>query len=80
MEEVMEIELYYAYASHWDNIEFPIYQLSDGTYICIEYSSNHKVYSMGTYTKEEFIEQGFIKYEDYNYLFEDLTKDMLGIN
>ena len=68
------IELNNAYVSHWDNIEFPIYELSDGCYLCIAYSTNHSMYSIDTYTKQEFIEQGFEKEEGCNNLFENLTR------
>ena len=60
-EKEFEVELNVPYASGWDNVELPILQLSDGSYLCISYSMNHKVYSIDTYTKEEFIEQGFEK-------------------
>ena len=72
----MEIKLNKVYASHWDNIEYPILELSDGSYLCICYEYSHKVYSVNTYTKEEFIEQGFIESNDYDDIFEFLTREM----
>jgi hypothetical protein len=78
----MEIKLNRAYVSHWDNIRYPIFKLADGSYLCISYSSNHRCYSMNTYTKEEFIEQGFGE-DEYCYcdeLFENLTRqDIIGL-
>lgn len=74
----MEIKLNTAYyASHWDNIQYPILELSDGAYLCISYSSNHKCCSINTYTKEEFIEQGFSEdeYNYYDYIFDRLTAE-----
>lgn len=68
----MEIELNKAYVSGWDNIEFPIFKLSDG-YVCITYSQNHCVYNINFYTEQEFVEQGFERAEYEDSLFEDLT-------
>lgn len=69
----MKIELNRAYTSSWDNIQYPIFKLSDGAYLCITYSSNHKCYSINTYTVEEFIEQGFQEDDYCDELFENLT-------
>lgn len=69
----MKIKLNRAYVSHWDNIEYPIFKLSDETYLCITYSSNHKCYHISTYTEGEFIEQGFHEDDDCDVLFEHLT-------
>lgn len=71
----MEIKLNRAYTSLWDNIQYPIFELSDGAYLCITYSSNHKYYDVNTYTKEEFIEQGFQEDDYCDDLFENLTRN-----
>ena len=73
----MEVKLNKAYVSYWDNIEYPIFQLADGSYLCIAYSSNHKNYYIDVYTEEEFIEQGFSE-DEFGYCdeyFESLTKE-----
>lgn len=75
----MEIKLNRAYIATWDNIQYPIFRLADGAYLCITYSSNHKVYSLNTYTKEEFIEQGFVEDEYSNEIFENLTEKDLAL-
>ena len=69
----MEIKLNTAYTSRWDNIQYPIFELADGSYLCITYSSNHKTYHINIYTKEEFIEQGFDEDDSCNDLFEELS-------
>ena len=71
----MEIKLNKAYSSLWDNIQYPIFELSDSSYLCITYSINHKCYGINVYTKEDFLDQGF--HEDiYNdYIFENLTEE-----
>lgn len=74
----MEIKLNKAYASNWDNIEYPILELSDGSYLCICYEYSHKVYSVNTYTVEEFIEQGFKECNSYDDIFECMTRKMFG--
>lgn len=73
----MEVKLNRAYVSHWDNIEYPIFKLADGAYLCIAYSSNHKCYSINTYTEEEFVEQGFREdeYYDCDELFWNLRRE-----
>ena len=71
----MEIILNRAYTSCWDNIQYPIFELVDGAYLCITYSSNHKCYHINIYTKEEFIEQGFQEDEYCDELFENLSKE-----
>lgn len=73
----MEVKLNKTYVSHWDNIEYPIFQLADGSYLCIAYSSNHKNYYIDIYTKEDFIEQGFSEDESgyCDELFENLTRE-----
>lgn len=73
--EDIEIKLNRAYVSHWDNIQYPIFELSDGSYLCITYSSNHKCYHINTYTKEKFVEQGFQEDDYCDELFENLTID-----
>ena len=55
----MEIKLNRAYSSKWDNIEYPIYRFTDGSYLCIAYSCNHGNYYLNRYTEEELAEQGF---------------------
>lgn len=70
----MEVKLNRAYTSLWDNIQYPIFELADGSYLCISYSSNHKCYHVNTYTKEEFIEQGFEEDDYCDELFENLTR------
>ena len=78
----MKIKLNRAYVSHYDNIEYPIFKLSDGSYLCIAYSNSHDCYFINTYTKEKFIEQGFSKdkYYDCDELFWNLTKeDIIGL-
>ena len=70
----MEIKLYRAYSGGWDNIEYPIYQLSDGSYLCIAYSSNHKNYYIDVYTKEDFIEQGFSEEPYCDDVFENIIR------
>lgn len=69
----MEVKLNRAYVSYWDNIQYPIFELADGAYLCITYSSNHKCYHINAYTKEEFIEQGFREDDYCDDLFENLT-------
>ena len=71
----MYIKLNRAYTSLSDNIQYPIFELADRAYLCITYSSNHKCYHINTYTKEEFIEQGFQEDDYCDDLFENLTKD-----
>ena len=73
--EDIEIKLNRAYVSSWDNIQYPIFELSDGAYLCITYSSNHKCYHINTYTKEELIEQGFQEDDYCDDLFENLTRE-----
>ena len=75
----MEIELYKAYSSRYDNIEFPIYQLSDQSYLCISYSCNHKCYNLNIYTEKDFVEQGYQREEYNDYIFENITKYDIGI-
>lgn len=75
----MEILLNRAYISTWDNIQYPIFKLTDDAYLCITYSSNHSVYSLNTYTKEEFVEQGFVEDEDSDEIFERLTEKDLAL-
>lgn len=71
----MEIKLNRAYTSYWDNIQYPIFKLSDGAYLCITYSSNHKCYGINTYTVEEFVEQEFQEDDYCDELFENLTAE-----
>jgi hypothetical protein len=73
-----EVELNEPYASGWDNVELPIFELSDGSYLCIAYSQNHNIYSIDTYTKEEFIEQGFERSDWANCYFEDMKREHFG--
>lgn len=74
----MEVKLNRAYVSYYDNIQYPIFELSDGAYLCITYSISHKCYHINIYTVEEFIEQEF-KEDDYcDDLFENLTKEEFG--
>lgn len=73
----MEIKLNKAYSSHWDNVQYPIFKLSDESYLCISFSRNHGVYCINTYTKEDFIEQGFEEDEYFDDYFENLTKDSI---
>lgn len=75
----MEIELNRAYISHWDNIQYPIFELSDGSYLCIAYSCNHKCYYVNIYTKEDFIEQGFHEDNSFDEFFNDLTAKNIGL-
>lgn len=75
----MEIKLNRAYVSHWDNIQYPILKLSDDSYLCVTYSSNHKNYYINTYTEEEFIEQGFHEDEYCDEIFENLTREDVNI-
>ena len=70
----MEVKLNKAYASHWDNVEYPIFKLADGSYLCVAYSCNHKNYYMNVYTEEDFIEQGFEEDDYCDDIFENLTK------
>ena len=70
----MEIKLNRAYSSGWDNIEYPIYQLSDESYLCIAYSRNHKCYYIDVSTKEDFIEQGFDEEPYCDDIFENMTR------
>lgn len=70
----MDIKLNRAYSGGWDNIEYPIYQLADESYLCIAYSVNHKCYYMDVYTKEDFIEQGFDEDYELDYIFENITR------
>lgn len=74
----MEIILNKTYSSKWDNIEYPILQLPDGSYLCLSYSRNHGCYSINIYTKEEFIEQGF-ELDEYDDFFDNFTADNLII-
>lgn len=73
----MDVKLYRAYVSHWDNIEYPIFQLADGAYLCIAYSFNHKNYWINTYTKEEFSDQGFKECDGYDDYFETLITESI---
>lgn len=58
----MNIELCVAYVSSWDNIHYPIYQLNETEFVCIEYSQCHNVYNLTIVNTELFYE-----YEkDYN--------------
>lgn len=66
-----------AYVSYWDNIQYPIFKLADGAYLCITYSINHKCYGINTYTKEEFTEQEFQEDECCDELFENLTSEQI---
>jgi hypothetical protein len=76
----MEIELNKVYTSDWDNIQYPILELADGSYLCITYERSHGCLHINTYTKEEFVEQGFHKNDyDYNELFENLTREDIGL-
>lgn len=77
--EDMDIKLNRAYASHWDNIQYPIFELADGSYLCISYSSNHKYYHINIYTKEEFVEQGFHEDDECDELFENLSREDLNL-
>ena len=52
----MEIKLNRTYTSHWDNLEYPIYRFTDGSYLCIAYSNNHGNYYLNRYTEEEFVD------------------------
>ena len=72
-----EIKLNTAYVSDYDNIQYPIYQISDNSYICKTYSCRHKCYNFNLYTKEEFNSQGFKEDESCNDLFEEITKENL---
>lgn len=74
MDKQIEIELNNAYISGWDNIEFPIFELLDDSYLCIAYSQHHNNYYINTYSKEEFIEEGFEKCAEYNYIFEEILR------
>ena len=76
----MEIKLKRAYISYWDNIEYPIYQFADGSYLCIAYSISHQNYYLDRYTKEDFIKQGFEESEWENHLFEDIDPDKIGFS
>lgn len=73
----MEINLRRPYSSSWDNVEYPILKLADESYLCIVYSRNHRCYSINTYTKEEFVEQGFEEDNWYDDIFENLTAEEL---
>lgn len=73
----MEINLRRPYSSSWDNVEYPILKLADESYLCIAYSRNHRCYSINTYTKEEFVEQGFEEDNWYDDIFENLTAEEL---
>ena len=77
----MEVKLNKAYISNWDNVEYPVFQLADGSYLCIAYSMNHKCYYIDIYTKEDFIEQGFHE-DEYGYsdeYFENLTSEDIRV-
>ena len=79
MVNVMEIKLNRAYSSKWDNIEYPIYRFTDGSYLCIAYSNNHGNYYLDRYTEEEFVEQGFEESEWEDYIFEDIEPERIYI-
>lgn len=74
----MEIKLNKAYVSYWDNIQYPILELSDGSYLCISYSITHECYHINTYTKNEFVDQGFQENEYCDEIFENLTRKEFG--
>lgn len=69
----MEIKLNTAYASRWDNIQYPIFELADGSYLCITCEYSRRLYHINIYTTEDFIEQGFEERDAYNDLFENLS-------
>ena len=72
----MEIKLNTAYSSLvWGNIQYPVFKLSDDSYLCIAYEANHQSYFVNTYTKEEFIEEGFHENENCNYIFKSITRE-----
>mgnify|MGYP003291757858 CR=1 FL=1 len=71
----MEIKLNTAYASTWDNVEYPIYQLADNSYLCISYSMNHHCFGINIYTTQQFEEQGF--HESYWPEFDNITAEDL---
>lgn len=75
----MEIKLNRTYTSHWDNWEYPIHKLADGSYLCITYSNNHGVYALNRYTAEEFVEQGFEESEWEDWIFEDIDPEKILI-
>lgn len=75
----MEIILNRAYISVYDNIEYPIHRLKDGSYLCIAYSNNHHNYYLNRYTEQEFVEQGFQESEWEDYIFEDIDPEKLYI-
>ena len=75
----MEIKLNRAYTSHWDNWEYPIHKLADGSYLCIAYSNNHGNYYLNRYTEEEFAEQGFEESEWAAWIFESIVPVQLYI-
>lgn len=79
MVNIMEIKLNRAYSSKWDNIEYPIYRFTDGSYLCIAYSCNHGNYYLNRYTEEEFAEQGFEESEWEDYIFEDIESEKIYI-
>ena len=71
----MEIKLNRAYVSTWDNIEYPIFRLYDGCYLCIAYSGNHKIYFINIYSEEDFVKQGFQEDDYCDEIFECITKE-----
>lgn len=75
MDKQIDIKLNNAYISGWDNIQFPIFQFLDNAYLCISYSQNHNNYYINTYSKKEFLEQGFEICESMNYIFEDMLRE-----
>lgn len=77
--EIVEIKLNRAYTSHWDNWEYPIHKLADGSYLCIAYSNNHGNYYLNRYTEEEFAEQGFEESEWEDWIFESIEPAQLYI-
>lgn len=79
MDKKLEIELNNAYLSGWDNIEFPIFQFLDGSYLCISYSQHHNNYYINTYSETEFLEEGFEKCESMNDIFEDMLREDIDI-
>lgn len=79
MVNVMEIKLNRTYTSRWDNLEYPIYRFTDGSYLCIAYSNNHRNYYLNRYTEEEFVEQGYEESEWADYIFEDVDPEKIYI-
>ena len=71
----MEIKLNRIYTGYCDYILYPIFKLKDDSYLCISYSSSHKIYHINVFTKDEFIEYEFLEDDSCDEYFENLTKE-----